>query len=220
MVVGITQKVLIIRRKSKMASRKGYFKYALAFDCETTGLALGSLDPSFDEKTQTEYQAVSMGMVVVDMDTLKEIDHLYVEIKWNGVSKWEDQAQKVHGLTRQHLEKNGVSEEEAVVLMGNFLLQYFSPETDIRLIGHNVATFDRYFLARLFKKFNIPLRFGNRHIDTFGIGVVTFGAYNSDDLFEEVGITARGKHNALDDARHALKVIQVINKLFNVCLEE
>lgn len=205
---------------AKSDKPKGYFKYALGFDCETTGLALGSLDPSFDEKTQTEYQAISMGMVIIDMDTLKEIDHLYLEIKWNGTSKWTEGAQKVHGLTRQHLEENGFSEEEAVVAICNFLLKYFGPETDIRLIGHNVATFDRYFLARLCNKFQIPLRFGNRHIDTFAIGVTTFGAFNSDDLFEAIGLEARGDHNALEDARSAVQVVRVVRKLFNACLEE
>lgn len=200
----------------------GYFKYALALDCETSGFFFffGSLDPSYDSVTGTTYQAVSMGMIVVDVDTLKPVDELYVEIKWNGKSKWEDKAQKVHGLTRQYLEENGVSEEQAALAIGAFLLKYFSPDSDIRLIGHNVATFDRYFLARLFSRFDIELRFGNRHIDTNTLGIVAFNVFNSDDLFEQVGVEARKDHNALDDAKYALKVVQTVRTLFNTCLDQ
>lgn len=197
---------------------RGYFKNVLVFDCETTGIALNSLDPTHDEDTGKTYQMVSAGFIIADIDTLKPLDELYVEIQWNGESEWTLEAQKVHGLTKEYLEKEGLTELEAVEEIGSFLITHFGPENCIHLLGHNVATFDRYFLARLFEKFGIGLNFGNRHIDTYSLGVTLLGAYNSDDLFSALGLGQRDAHNALEDVRLTLAAARRIQKLFGSLL--
>ena len=200
---------------------KGYFKYLLAVDCETTGIAFNSDDASHDKKTGDTFQSVSWGVIVVNADTLQEVESLYLEIKWDGKSKWTSGAEQVHGLSKQHLAEQGVSSEEAVVEIGSLIFKYWGSESPVSLVGHNVATFDLAFLKRLMRSEGIELRFSNRHLDTNGIGFAAFSTYNSDDLFEQVGCDMRdpGKHNALDDARMSLRVVQTTRTLFNKCID-
>lgn len=206
--------------EKKNSNPRGYFKFALAFDSETTGVATNSLDPTFNPETKEEYQMVSCGLIITDTVSLLPIEELYVEIKWDGVSTWSSKAEQIHGLSKQHLEKHGLDEKDAILKIAKLLLKYFGPEKNIPLIGHNVATFDRYFLDKLFKKHGLHLKFGNRHIDTTAIGFATFGTFNSDDLFYAVGIEDRKSHNALDDARYALTVVRTVRTIWNHILED
>ena len=199
---------------------KGYFEKVLAIDCETTGLAINQDDPSFNPSTGEEYQSVSWGLIVADAATLKPIEDMYIEIQHNGVAKWDDRAQKIHGLSRDHLAKNGFTESEAVEAIGSLIMKYWGPTVSIRCLGHNVATFDIWFLKRLFRRHDIELRFGSRHIDTSTVGFVNWQTFNSDDLFDAVGFDQRDKHNALDDARMALDAARITRLLFNKCLEK
>lgn len=193
---------------------RGYFEKILAIDCETSGLKFNADDSS------EGFQSVSWGMIVADAKTLKPIEELYLEIKWNGESEWSERAQQVHGLSKEYLEENGVSEEEAVVAIGNLIAKHWGPEVSIRCLGHNVATFDIWFLKRLFRKFGMELKFGNRHIDTSTIGFVNWNVFTSDELFEVVGLPVRGEHNSLEDARMSLEAARRTRVLFQTVLEE
>jgi len=193
---------------------KGYFKHFLVMDCETSGLFLNEDDPSYNKRTGEEHQAVSFGFIVVDSETLNPVEDLYVEIKWNGDACWDERAQAIHGLTKEYLNENGLEEHEAVALIGNLILKYW-PGVMVRTAGHNVATFDLWFLKRLMRRQEIDLPYGNRHIDTSTIGFVNYGAYTSDEVFELVGCEQRDTHNALDDAYMSLQVLQASRTLFN-----
>jgi DNA polymerase III epsilon subunit-like protein len=201
---------------------RGYFQYLLAMDCETTGLCTNQDDPTHNPDTGERHQAVSWGLIVADSTTLKPIEKMYVEIKWNPTSKkqqkadsqWGTRAEQIHGLTQAYLEKNGVDEEDAVVQMGEMILKYWGPTGNIRCLGHNVHTFDMPFFRDLFRRHGVPLKFGNRHYDTNSIGFATFMTYNSDDLFEAVGFEHRGDHNALTDAEQALESARIVRKIF------
>lgn len=198
---------------------RGKFDKILFMDAETTGLAFNSDDPSYDAQTKTEYQSVSWGFVVADATTLKPIDKLYVEIKWNGKSEWSDRAEEVHGLSKEYLEENGLTEEEAACEIATFVLEHFDPDKPVCCGGHNVATFDKFFLQRLMRKFDIMFKTGNRFIDTNSVGFACYGTYNSDDLFDLVGIK-RNKHNALEDAMAALKVVYKTRALYSTILSD
>lgn len=195
---------------------RGYFKYLLAIDCETTGINYNAADPSIG------HQAVSWGVIVANAKSLKSIEELYVEIKWNDESKkrreedptFGKEAEKIHKLTYNYLEKNGIEESEAVEKIGNLILKYWGPTVSIRTLGHNVHTFDLPFLRSMFNRHNVPLRFGNRHYDTNSIGWATFETFNSDDLFEVCGLPVRDAHNSLEDARYALESTRLIRLLF------
>lgn len=196
----------------------GYFTRFLVIDCETSGIAKGQPDPSKNANTGETYQAVSWGMLVVDAQSLEIIDKLYVEVKWDGISVWDPKAEKVHGLSKNYLSQYGMSEEEAVVQIGNLILDHFG-DTPVCVAGHNVGTFDLPFLRSTLYRHEVFVRFGNRVIDTNSIGFAVFGSYNSDDLFELVGCDSRDEaHNALADACNSLKVIQSVRNIFDVCI--
>lgn len=200
-----------------MTRPKGYFDYFLAIDCETSGMSFGTDDPSINTKTGQVYQSVSWGLVVVDATTLETVEELYIEIKWDGESEWDKRAEKVHGLSLAYLEENGMTPEEAVVAIAGLILKYWGPDVPVCLAGHNVQTFDMFFLKRLLRSQGIEIKFGNRHIDTNSIGFSVYQTYNSDDLFDVVGCVKRDKHNALDDARNVVRVIRVTRSLANEC---
>lgn len=202
------------------AKPRGYIELALFIDAETSGIAFSSEDPTHDPVTGDTYQMVSVGLVVANALTLQPIEKLYVEIKWNGKSKWDKRAEAVHGLSLAHLEEHGVDEEEAVLLIGSLILKYWGPESPVCLGGHNVATFDKFFLNRLLRTHGIVVRFGSKTLDTNALGFGTFGTHNSDDLFAEVGLPDRdpAKHNALIDAENALFTFRTIRQLFSRCI--
>lgn len=202
-----------------MADKKprGYFKYTLAVDCETTGIALGADNPAFNPATGEKYQAISWGLIVVDTSTLKSVEELYVEIQWDKKYNWSPQAERVHGMSKEYLRENGVPMEEAVLQIGSLILKYWGATGPICLLGHNVATFDLQFLRETLRTQGVEVRFANRHVDTNGIGFATLETYNSDDLFQLVGLPTRdpSKHNALVDAKNALHVVRTIRTIYN-----
>lgn len=193
----------------------GYYKYGLAMDCETSGMAYMADDPSVNPETGEIYQAVSVGLIVVDTVTLKTVKELYVEIKMEPGYAFDEKAYRVHGLSEQYLEENGMTSEEAATEIGSLILDYWGPTKPVSLIGQNVASFDVWFLKRLLRKHGLPIKFAHRHIDTSTIGLAFFGVYNSDDLFDVIGVEQRdpNAHNALDDARASLEAVRVVRRL-------
>lgn len=202
--------------------KPGFFQRFLVMDCESSGMTRNNIDPSYDPETGKVYQAVSWGFVVVDSQTMKKIDTLYVELKWDGQSTWDSAAEKVHGLSKSYLDKNGLSTEEAAEVIYNFIDRYFGP-LSINVLtpcaGHNVSTFDIYFLRRLFSKFGINFLTGNRFIDTSTLGFVCYNEFNSDDLFNILNIQ-RTTHNALEDALCSYKVIKNTRIIFDRVLNQ
>lgn len=198
---------------------RGYFDKVLAMDCETSGFCVNSDDPSIG------YQSVSWGLIVADAETLKPIDELYVEIKWNGEAKWDQNAENTHGLSKIYLDQHGLTEEQAVVEIANFVYKYWPPNAEfshnrsIRCLGHNVATFDVWFMRQLFRKFDLEFKTGNRFIDTSTIAWSVFNCFNSEDAFNLIGVE-RKQHNALEDARASLRLVKTVKKLSNKLLGE
>ena len=198
---------------------RGYFEKILVMDAETSGLAFNSVDPSMDPRPGDVYQSVSWGLVVADARTLKPIDKLYVEIKWDGKSAWSDKAQAVHGLTKEYLAEHGLTAEEAACEIASFILDHFSADSMVPVAGHNAGTFDIFFMRRLLNEFEIMFKTGNRFIDTNTIGFTVFGTFNSDDLFDLIGVK-RTEHNALEDAMASLRVLHKTRQLANTILGE
>ena len=193
---------------------RGWFQKLLAVDCETTGLFFNEDDPSYDAESGKHHQAIAWGLIVADSSTLKPIEEMYLEVQWDGKSEWNERAQQIHGLSKEHLAKNGLVPNDAACEIANLIIKHWGPNGNIRLLGHNVLSFDKKFLQRTMRAIDIDLKFGSRHIDTNSVGFATFETYNSDDLFAEVGFDKRGDHNALDDARMALEVTRVVRTIF------
>ena len=199
-----------------MKPPRGYVTRLLAIDSETTGLAYNCDDPSYNPNTGEMFQAISWGIIVVDAVNLLPIEELYVEIQWDGKSVWSPGAEKIHGLSKQYLAENGITSTEAVEQIANLILKHWGPSSPVHVLGHN-PWFDLSFLKRLLRSEGLEIKFGNKMVDTNSIGFAIYDTHNSDDLFEYVGIPSRKDHNALDDARCALQVLQTTRMIADAC---
>ncbi len=166
--------------------------HGICIDWETSGSAWG-------EDSTINYQGVSFGAAIFRLDNFEVVDTLYQEIKFDATKYlWSDGAQKIHGLTREHLEANGVTPEEAAVELMSMYVKYFSPDEYVYILGHHVD-FDIAFTEQLLKPFDIMFKIGATRIDTSGTGLIMFGIHKSEDLFNFLGLPARTTHNALED---------------------
>lgn len=182
-----------------------------AIDVETSGFTRG------DDITRN-HQIVSIGLVIADLD-FDTIDKLYLEIKPNGTSHWDTAAEKIHGLSREYLEENGISEEDAVVKIAEFLLRYHEPSDALFFLGHNPRNFDVPFFKKLMTKYGVEFKIAHRVIDSYSVGFTCLGAKDSDELFN-MFYKKRGAHNALRDAEMALGVCKNIRKIISDAIDE
>lgn len=198
---------------------KAYFNKLLVVDCETSGF-LRSDNPAHNKETGERYQAVSWGIIVADADKLTPIKELYLEVKWDGKSNWDMGAQKVHKLSKEYLNEHGVTTTEAVEEIAGLILEQFGPGTVVTIAGHN-PWFDLCFLRDLLRSEGLEIKFSSRLIDTNSVGFAVFSTYSSNELFEIVSPNQRNeKHNALEDAQNALKVLRLTRQLTNDLIDK
>lgn len=144
---------------------------------------------------------------------------MYIEIKWDKSNQWNTKAEAIHGMSKTYLEANGITMTRAVELVGNLITRHWGTDTPVCVLGHN-PQFDLWFLKRLLRSEGLEIKFGSKMIDTNSIGFTVYKTHNSDDLFESIGIEPRSDHNALDDARNALKVVRTTRMLADKLLGE
>lgn len=186
----------------------------LFYDVETSGYAK---DNARDRSGNYQFQIVSIGMLAVNSSTWKATAEKYIEFKPNPNCSWDPGAERVHGLSQQYLEEHGVEEEEGVASICEFIATHFNLDKAIIAGGHNTSTFDRHFLLNLLDKYQMTLNFSGRAVDTYTLGKTLYNCNDSNELFELVGV-ARGNHNALEDARLALKAVRTTSKIFKLAV--
>lgn len=194
----------------------------LGLDSETSGLAfagnidLNNPDPSKDIHNNKQYTAISWGLVIIDVINEKIIDELYVEIKFNDQKyDWQYAAEKTHGLTKQHLEENGVTREEAAIQIVEFILKYWDINDAISTLGHNHICFDLWFLRELLNEFGIMIKLANRHYDTNYLTLGIYDVEGSKELFELFNET-RSAHNALEDIKQTVNTFFETKSIFKI----
>lgn len=196
--------------------RKTVMDFVLGMDCETTGINFDSYQPS------KGHQAISWGFLVIDARTLKVIEELYLEIKWNkemkakrkADSNFGKKAESVHGLTYDYLEENGITEKEAATQIANLIYKYWGPNNTISSLGANTVKFDMDFLMTLLNKYGIEPRIAARHVDSHSIGFATVGSFSTDEFFDTMGLDQRDKHNALEDIKMTLEAIRRVRVIW------
>ena len=198
---------------------KGYFKYILAVDSETTGLNKVKNEGDVSDG----HQAVSWGLIVADAETLIPVEKLYLEVKWNEQSKRRKEldpefgvtASSIHGLSYSYLEENGIDEADAVVQILELILKYWGPTNELKCLGHNVSEFDIPFMKSMFKRYGVDVKFANRQYDTNSIGWAMTGSFTSDAFFSTMGFDTRESHNSLEDASMALESTRRLRVIWN-----
>lgn len=201
-----------------MTKPPGYFERIFAFDVETSGLYFGYENPVTGSPVTGErgyYQTVSWGIQVLNASTLKVIDEVYIEQQWDGVSLWEPKAEAVHGLSKAYLAEHGKTRDEVAEIIANLVIKHWG-KTSLVTLGHNSISFDLPFLKHEMDLSGIHLNVGNRHLDSNTIAFTLFGAFNSDDLFKELGFDARNAHNALDDIKMTVDAFRVAKQMIGV----
>lgn len=197
-------------------------QYGLCMDWETSGA-------TWCGDSSKEYQGLSFGAIVFDAKTFQPVEKLYVEIKYNPKWKWSEEAEKIHGMTKEYLDEHGITQEEAAIKLAEFILKYWGPDSKVMFMGHN-AEFDRRFTNQLLNeieiefsveketKFSSWIQLHHVVLDTSPIGFVTLGFFKSDLLFERIGFPERGDHNALTDAEQTLATCEAIRAIMEIGL--
>jgi DNA polymerase III epsilon subunit-like protein len=188
-------------------------KFGLMIDWETSGSDFGG-------DSSKNYQGIAFGAVIFNTQTFEEQDTLYRELHFSPTKyKWSEDAEKIHGLTREQLLSNGVSREEGLSDLLEFLLKYFAPNTKIMIAGHNVG-FDADFTNQLFEDHGIEIMFHHVMLDSSSLAFALIGEYKSDVVFETLaGLSKRDCHNALADARACLAVFRSAKQIFTIGME-
>jgi exonuclease I len=196
--------------------------WGLAIDWETSGA-------DFGKDSSINYQGLSFGAVVFKTSNFEIVEELYLEIKFDETKyKWTEGAAKIHGLTREHLEANGITQEEAAIQLGELIFKYFG-DGKVMFLGHN-PEFDRRFTNQLLNtveiefsvekqtKFESWIQLHHVVLDTSALGFITLGLFKSDLLFEKIGFEERGAHNALADIKMTLETCKTIRALVEIAL--
>lgn len=201
-----------------MAAKQITPQYILCIDWETSGATFGG-------DSTKKYQGLSYGAIVADAKTFEPIEKVYVEIKFDQTKyEWTDGAAKVHGLTIEHLEAHGISQEDAAIKLAELILKYWGPDSKVMFLGHN-PEFDRRFTNQLLNcieiEFSIEketffeswIQLHHVMLDTSALGFITLGLFKSDLLFDKIGFPVRGDHNALVDAEMTLQTCQALKAM-------
>lgn len=180
-------------------------RFGLAIDWETSGFST----PSYASK----HQGISFGAIIFDMITFEPIESLYREILFdNSKYKWDIGAERVHGLTKEHLAENGISQEEAAFELVNLVNKYLGNDS-VLLLGHRVY-FDKEFTNQLLNSANMQFTYHPILIDSCSMATVFLELTYSDDLFKTLDLPDRGLHNALEDIKYTLESIKRMKNYF------
>lgn len=193
-------------------------KFGLCLDWETSGAVFGG-------DSAKEHQGITFGAIVFNTEDFSPVEKLYVEIKFDETKyKWTDTAEKIHGKSREYLDKNGISQEDAAIKLVELILKYWGPDSKVMFLGHNPG-FDIRFTAQLLStiefefsvekstNFDSWIQLHYVILDTSAAGFITMGLYKSDLLFDKIGFPERGEHNALVDAEQTLDTCAALQQL-------
>lgn len=178
--------------------------FGVAIDFETSGYSL----PNY----AAEHQGLSFGVIVFDMKTLEPVESDYVEIKYDPKYKWSVEAERIHGLTKDYLEKNGVTLQEAAVKLFSLIHQYCG-SSPIYLLGHRVQ-FDKAFFNQLADEIGIEAKVEPLALDTSAFGLILLEESRSEPLFQLCGNEKRELHNSLEDITFTLNSLRQMKQWF------
>lgn len=193
-------------------SRHGMGEFLLCLDTETTGSSFKSYEETF-----SRYQAISFGAVIARCDTLEPVKELYFELKYDPKYAWSEEAEKIHGLSREHLEQNGITAEEGAVELANFLMDVFGV-SKVPFLGHN-PHFDIHAMRQLLEPFGIMPELYHVVMDTSAGGFLAINKTKSNDIFNIFLGGRQDTHNALDDAKMTLATARAMRQVFTIGLD-
>jgi DNA polymerase III alpha subunit (gram-positive type) len=192
-------------------SRSSVGKFILVLDVETTGSTFGSYEETF-----SKFQAIEFGALIATSETFEEVASLEFKVKYDPRYEWSEEAEKIHGITREALEVEGLENEEAAATLAGFILDHFGTGK-VMFLGHN-PWFDIAAMEQLLKPHGVMPDLHHVVLDTSALGWITCSKFRSNDLFEYFLGGRAEKHSALDDARMTLTVVRTVRQIMNEAL--
>lgn len=183
----------------------------LVLDVETTGSTFATYEETFQK-----FQAIQFGAIVANSTTFEEVASLEFLVKFDPKYQWSQEAENIHGITKDRLEAEGLEDEEAAATLAEFILTHFGT-SKVMFVGHN-PWFDIEAMRQLLEKHGVMPDLHHVVLDTSALGFITCGKYKSNDLFEFFLGGRSEKHGALDDARMTLTVVRTVRQIMNEAL--
>jgi ribonuclease T len=178
-----------------------------------------SVDVEASGPLPPEYNLVSIG--AVEVRPAPEGHRLgrefYVELKpiFPG---FRAESMAVHGISREHLERDGTEALESMRLFDEWTRSCLGPGEQAVFVGHN-AVFDWAYINFYFHHFGIENPYGYKALDSKSLAMGVLGIAwwdaNKDFLLTAIpGLAglADGEvaHNALDDARFQARILAAL----------
>ena len=185
--------------------------HILVIDWETTGSTFSTYEETFKR-----FQGIAFGAVIATSSTFEPVKTLYRTIKFDPRYEWTLEAEKIHGLSREELERTGLTQAEAARDLAEFIFDTFGTGK-VMILGHNPG-FDIAASRQLLEPFGVMPELHHVVLDTSAAGFITIGEYKSDKVFEFFSGAQRANHNALDDALLALETARNIRIIMNEAL--
>lgn len=190
--------------------------HILCVDVETSGIAFNGRTPVYDESSKEQYAVIQLAAVLLHKTSLREVSSFSRFIRFNSkIFNWSISAQNVHGKSIPFLDKNGVEEKEAAYEFFQWLdsndIDCFKP---IFLMGHNVRSFDAFFLKDMFDRHSLRLQFAARTFDSAALCLL-HDVDDSTELFKKLGIVRGNNHDALEDVRATAEAFRRTKKVIH-----
>jgi ribonuclease T len=127
----------------------------------------------------------------------------YAEFRLVFPDKWEDSAERIHGLSRDYLRRNG--EEPARALRAFWRWVQSVSLADLPVFCAKPVGFDFGHVSWYLNHFGLPDPFGGRTLDTRDLyrkvmGLEKHESVTVDQMLRDFPTTLTHTHNALDDA--------------------
>jgi DNA polymerase III epsilon subunit-like protein len=175
-----------------------------------------SVDVEASGPVPPEYNLVSIGAVEVRPAGSEHVmgQEFYIELKpiFPG---FRPSSMAVHGIPREHLEKDGVESKEAMQRFADWTKSCLKEDEKAVFVGHNVV-FDWAYINYYFQHFRIENVFGYKAIDSkslaMGVLGISWWDSNKEFLLQKIpGLIGLGSdesaHNALHDARFQARIL-------------
>ena len=138
---------------------------------------------------------------------------VYLELKPVTGLPWQEEAEAIHGLARDRLEREGAEPAEAMRLLEDWL-QSACGDRQAVFVGFN-APFDWMFVADYFWRFVGHNPFGIAALDLKSYymareGVATWQETRKVHINRRLGLDPTHTHHALDDARRQAELARVL----------
>ncbi len=191
-------------------------------DWETSGLR-----DLYNTSFHSGAQGIQFGGCVVEdiSHSWTIVDEIQFDVKWMGDVypdlTWNDEAEKIHGLSKEYLANKKTPEETAMPFQ-LFIERNFKDSGKVMMGGFN-PHFDEYFTYQFMtmaKLRSSPIGFHYRMLDMQTLGTTLLGLSTTNEVFKKIGVNFRGKHNALQDARLTVDAfrmtVQQARKFINI----